>query len=226
MAIAELLPQETIRVPAAAITLAGFRRWAKSPQFPERGRFSFIEGELFIDMSPEELETHNKAKTATDTTLFQLVDRRDLGQFYGDRTLVTNDDADLSTEPDGTFVSWESLESGRVRLVPREGATGQYLEIEGSPDMTLEVVSTSSVPKDTVLLKKTYFRARVREYWLIDARSDELDFQILVRGKSGFVAAPARGGWQRSHVFGCSVRLERRRGRMGLWRYALKVRPK
>lgn len=226
MAIAELLPQETIRVPASALSLGGFRRWAKSADFPEQGRFSFIGAELFIDMSPEELETHNKAKTAIDSRLFQLVDRRDLGQFYGDGTLVTNDEADLSTEPDGTFVSWESLESGRVRLVPREGATGQYLEIEGSPDMTLEVVSTSSVPKVTVLLKKIYFRARVREYWLIDARSDELSFQILVRGRSGFVAAPTRGGWQRSDVFGCSFRLERRRGRMDLWRYTLKVRPK
>ncbi len=226
MAIAELLPQETIRVPASALSLDGFRRWAKSAEFPEQGRFSFIGAELFIDMSPEELETHNKAKTATVTKLFQLVDDRDLGQFYGDGTLVTNAAADLSTEPDGTFVSWKSLESGRVRLVPRKGVSGQYLEIEGSPDMTLEVVSTSSVPKDTVLLKKTYFRARVREYWLIDARSDELSFQILVRGKSGFVAAPSRGGWQRSDVFGCSFRLERRRGRMGLWRYALKVRPK
>lgn len=226
MAIAELLPQETIRVPTSVNSLAGFRRWAKSPQFPERGRFSFIGGELFIDMSPEELETHNQVKAESSSTLYRLITRLDLGNFYPDGTLVTNPAADLSTEPDGTFVSWESLESGRVRLVPRKGVAGQYLEIEGSPDMTLEVVSTSSVPKDTVLLKKTYFRARVREYWLIDARSDELSFQILVRGKSGFVAAPSRGGWQRSDVFGCSFRLERRRGRMGLWRYALKVRTK
>jgi len=57
------LDDPAIRIPARAATLAGFRAWALSDEFPERGRFSFINGELFIDMSPEELETHNKVKT-------------------------------------------------------------------------------------------------------------------------------------------------------------------
>ncbi|MFQ5929788.1 MAG: hypothetical protein ACE5MK_08810, partial [Acidobacteriota bacterium] len=48
-----------------------------------------------------------------------------------------NVEADLSTEPDGLFVSFEAIQSGRVRLV--EGAGEGYIELEGSPEMVLEV---------------------------------------------------------------------------------------
>ncbi|MBV8555817.1 MAG: Uma2 family endonuclease, partial [Planctomycetaceae bacterium] len=104
-----------IRIPARAATLAGFRAWALSDEFPERGRFSFINGELFVDMSPEELETHNKVKTEVVSAIANLNKELDLGEFYSDGTLVTNEVADLSTEPDGAFVTWRSFEEGRVR---------------------------------------------------------------------------------------------------------------
>jgi hypothetical protein len=54
-----ILPGREILVPPFAHTLAGFRAWAKSDDFPERGHISFIDQEIIIDMSPEELETHN-----------------------------------------------------------------------------------------------------------------------------------------------------------------------
>ena len=222
----ELGPDSAVNVPTSALSLAGFRRWAKSEDFPDRGRISFLAGELFIDMSPEELETHNQVKVVTSSRLFTVADRRDLGRFYGDGTLVTNKRAGLSTEPDGTFVSWESLETQRVRLVPRKGASGQFIEVEGSPDMTLEIISESSVGKDTNRLMLLYYRAGVREYWLIDARGDELIFRIFVHKPAGYIAVPSRQGWLHSPVFGCSFRLRRRRARMNLWRYTLETRSK
>ena len=45
-----------VRVPAGALELAGFRRWTNSPSFPERGRISFLDGEMEIDMNAK--ETH------------------------------------------------------------------------------------------------------------------------------------------------------------------------
>jgi Uma2 family endonuclease len=226
MASAVLSTEQCIRVPSFAHSLAGFRSWAKSRDFPDRGRFSFIGGEIVIDMSPEAIETHNKVKGTIDATLRILVGDKDLGQFYGDSVLVTNVAANLSTEPDGTFVSWKPLESNRTRLVPHKGTAEDYIEIEGSPDMVLEVVSSSSVWKDTVQLKETYHRAGVREYWLVDARGAEVSFRVLVRRSTGYVAVQSRGGWVRSEVFGCSFRIERRRDRMNLWRYTLRMRSK
>jgi hypothetical protein len=57
-----LRPQR-IRVPADARTFDGFRRWMRSPESPTAGRFAFLDDTVLADMSPEELETHNKIKT-------------------------------------------------------------------------------------------------------------------------------------------------------------------
>jgi Putative restriction endonuclease len=92
-------------------------------RFP-RLRASFINQEIIIDMSPEELETHNKVKTTVVGAIDFLNRRLDLGELFGDRTLVSNRAAGLSTEPDATFVSWSSFDAARVRLVPRKKRPG------------------------------------------------------------------------------------------------------
>ena len=102
-----------IHVPASAATFAGFRARATSDEFPEPLRASFINKELVIDMSPEELESHNKVKSELSAVVATLIKRLDTGEFYGDGTLVTNEAAELSTEPDATFVAWESFKRTR-----------------------------------------------------------------------------------------------------------------
>ena len=99
---------------------------------------------------------------------------------------MTNDRAQLACQPDGTFVSRQTLKSGRIRLV--EGEKEGYLELEGTPDMVLEVVSASSVEKDKVTLPDLYWRAGIPEYWVVDARADRLEFDIFRRGSDGYVA--------------------------------------
>ncbi len=219
-----LLADREVVIPASAYTLEGFRAWAKSDGFPERGRFSFIDQELIADMSPEELEKHNKVKSETGRTLLNLNKKLKLGEFYSDGTLLTNVAAGLSTEPDALFVTWGSWETGRIRLIPREGIEGEYIELEGIPDWVMEIVSKSSVRKDTKLLRQQYFRAGISEYWLIDARGSKIDFQILVRGDTDYVAAPSRGGWQQSPLFRRRFRLVRRRNQANRWEYFLQVK--
>lgn len=214
-----------IHVPASAATFAGFRAWATSDEFPESLRASFINQELVIDMSPEELESHNKVKSALTTAIFNLNAELDLGEFYGDGTLVTNETAELSTEPDATFVAWESFEANKVRLVERKDRPDQFIELVGTPDWVLEVVSRSSVKKDTELLRDAYNRAGIPEYWIIDARFDEVSFEVLRRRRDRYVVVAPRNGWHRSAVFGRSFRLLRRRNRLGRWTYTLEVTP-
>src|SRR5579864_3796489 len=129
-----------IQIPANATRLPGFQAWAHSRQFPERGRISFLNRELFIDMSPEELENHNKVKEGIDRGIGNLNEECDAGEFFADGVLVTNEGANLSTEPDGTFITWETLKAGRVRYLPRREKHGEFIEIQGSPDWLLEVV--------------------------------------------------------------------------------------
>jgi hypothetical protein len=47
-----------------AFDLEGFRTWLTSESFPPNVRASFVGGELFVEMSPEAIESHNKVKTA------------------------------------------------------------------------------------------------------------------------------------------------------------------
>lgn len=223
-AAAVRLAESDVVIPAAALTLAGFRAWAVSDEFPQRGRISFLGTEVFIDMSPEEIETHAKLKVEIGRVLATFVDREDLGEFYGDGVLITHAEAGLSSEPDSSFVTWEDLESGGARSIPRESAEGQYIEIEGTPSWVLEIVSNSSVVKDTRLLRELYYLAGIPEYWIIDARGPNILFQVLVRGETEYVAVAPRNGWVRSQVFGRRFRLTRTRGRLNRWRYRLEVR--
>jgi Uma2 family endonuclease len=214
-----------LQLPARAIaTLAGFRKWVTSDAVPDRGRFSYLGQELWIDMSPEEIETHNKVKTTTTSTIYGLNEQLDLGELYSDRTLVTNEKAGLSTEPDAGFVTWRSFRAGRARLVPREDEHGQFMEVKGRPDWVLEILSRWSRQKDTKELRDRYHRARIPEYWLIDAQGDEIVFQILVWRKAGYVAVVSQDGWPKSRIFGCYFRLTRTRNRLGRWHYRLEVK--
>ena len=88
----------------------------------------------------------------------------------------------------------------------------------------MEVLSDSSVTKDTKKLRRAYHKAGIREYWLIDARGNEIDFQILVWRKKGYVAATKEDDWQHSPVFDHAFRLTRRKHPHGGWLYRLESR--
>jgi Uma2 family endonuclease len=214
-----------LRVPRSAFTLRGFRTWVTSDDFPENLRVSFLNSEVYVDMSKEELEYHAAVKAEICRVLMNLIRTLMLGKFYLDGVLIANERAGVANNPDATFVSWASLEKGRVHLVPRSGAQGQYVEIEGTPDWVLEIVSDSSVDKDTRLLRTAYHRAGIPEYWLVDARGPEILFQILQRRKNAYTAVPKRDGWERSPIFGRDFRLVRETARLGLWEYTLQMRP-
>ncbi len=222
----ELDPEEeAVQVPISAGTLEGFRAWATSKEFPERGRISYLGQEVFIDMSPENVDWQSEVKTEIARVIGNLVCESDVGKFYTDGPRISNPEADISNVPDGVFAAWETLTSGRLRRVPAKGKAGGTVELAGTPDWVMEIISPSSVRKDTKELREKYHRAGIREYWLIDVRGDEIQFQILRYRSAGYVAVARRGGWQKSPVFGRSFRLERRRDRLGSWQYRLLVNP-
>jgi len=108
-------------------------------------------------MSPEDLHTHGTVKVAFASALHTLVADSDQGEVFVDRTRVVSRFAALSVEPDDVVVLWESLRSGRVRYVPSD------TEIEGAPDVIVEVVSDGSIRKDTQRLPPLYSRAGIPE---------------------------------------------------------------
>ncbi len=215
--------EDQLEIPSLG-NLDAFRLWVRSPAFPEQGRIDYIAGRIEVDMSPEDLHRHGTPKTELVVVIGSRVRTLDLGELYTDRSRVVCPEADLSVEPDVVFVSHASLESGRVRLVAGvSGAPDQFVEMEGAPDLIVELVSDSSVRKDTVRLLEAYERTGVREYWLVDARTEELSFQIHQLGPAGYEAvAQDDRGFQYSRVLDRCYRLERSRNRYGRLRYDLR----
>lgn len=212
---------DQVSVPSWVTDLTSFRRWADADDFPEDGRICYLNGEVWVDMSKEQVFTHGAAKTEITVVLGSLVKAGQLGLFLADGVMLSNVDADIAVVPDAMFVSTAGLRD-RVRLI--EGKDEGYVELEGSPDMVLEVVSRSSVHKDTKVLREAYWEAGVREYWLADARPDPLVFDILRHTARGYRATPKKGGWLASAVFGQSFRLTRQVSTLGHPEYTLTVR--
>ena len=213
---------QQVCIPQWVVDLESFRRWADADDFPEDGRIGYFKGEVWIDMSEEQIFSHLAVKREFYYVLTGLVKTGELGLFLPDGLLLSNADADISGKPDATFVSTESIRENRVHLL--EGWDGGFVEMEGSPDMVLEIVSAASVRKDTVLLRQAYFEAGIHEYWLVDARREPIRFDILHRSTKGYTATRKRDGWLSSVVFGQSFQFTQRRNAVGHPEYTLAVR--
>lgn len=216
------LDTEILTLPPSGCGLDEFRRWALSDESPERAPVFYLAGEVWIDMSKEQIFSHVRLKQEFFQVLGSLGKQKRLGKFFPDGMLLSNEDADVSGNPDGTFVTNASFRAERVQLV--EGAESGHVEMEGSPDMVLEVVSDSSVEKDTEVLKGLYWKAGIREYWLVDARGERLQFDIFRRTSRGYSLAPKNGGWMKSAVFGHEFRLTRRTDELGHPEFTLNAR--
>jgi Uma2 family endonuclease len=211
-----------LTIPADIFGLEGFLRWVHSADFPEGRRASFLAGEVTVEMSAEELITHNYVKADLSRDLGLWVARRQIGRLFADRALLINEAGELSTEPDMMLCLWETLRKGRARLSEVVEGSGRFLEVRGSPDLVVEIVSDSSVQKDTIVLPALYFAADVQEYWLIDARKKKMSFQLFTRGRKRFAAAKLdANGYLRSRVLNGAFRLTRKKDPIGGSQYRL-----
>jgi Uma2 family endonuclease len=222
-----IIIDERFRIPREAEQFEGFRHWVESADFPESGRIDYLAGDVEIEMSPEDLHTHGVVKAEIAARLHALAADRDLGEVFVDRARVVHPAAGLSAEPDVVMVLWSSLESGRVRYVPAsDKGPGRFSEIEGAPDLLVEIVSDSSERKDTERLPRLYAAAGVPELWLVDARGGDLRFQIQTLRSGRYAAVtPDLQGWTPSPVLAARFRLVRERTRLSTWRYRLEEDP-
>ncbi len=216
---------DALEIPPTAVLLEGFREWSRSDGFPETGRIDYLAGEVEIEMSPEDLYTHGTVKTAIVAELFARIARPSKGFVFADSTRVTSPPADLSAEPDVVAVLLASFDQGRVRHIPAAAkGPGRFVELEGAPDLVVEILSDSSVGKDTQRLPPRYAAAGIGELWLIDARGSELRFDVKILGGGVYrQAAPDSQGWVRSPLLAARVRLNRRAMSNSGWLYALDV---
>jgi Uma2 family endonuclease len=218
-----IIEDKKIMIPGWVNTLDEYRRWAESDDYPANSWISYLNGVIFVDPSMEEFLSHNRVKYAFNTMFGMLLLDEAPGCFVPDRMLLVNEAANLSTEPDGLFYLWATMQTGRLRLVP--GKKAGYMQLEGTPDVVLEIVSDGSVAKDLVQLRPLYWKARIPEYWLVDARHEAIQFDIFRHDTECYHPTEPINGWLRSEILGKSFRLTHTADPLGLPQFVVEIQP-
>lgn len=205
-----------LTIPPDIHTLEGFRAWVCTLEEPAP-LVSFVRGHVFVEMS-QNYRTHAPVATEVNGVLSRLAIELQTGMYCTPPSWFTCVDAELSTEPDGFFVRYDTLQRGDMHLHPKRDN-----EMVGRPDFVLEVVSRSSKRKDRKLLPAAYAIAGVAEYWLIEVgKGDDLSFRTLLLQGDDYADAPVdAGGWRRSPTWGRSFRLRRLLNPAGLPEFRL-----
>jgi Uma2 family endonuclease len=190
---------DALCVPAEVVDLDTFRAWVRSEQFPAQGRFSFLEGQLWVERG--ESPTHDQLRAEIVAVLSRTpLDHAGPGQFAAGRLLLSNPFANWATQPDGLYVAWQTMHTGTVSRVLR--SKQGLVEVEGTPDMVLEVIGPTSVRRDTEVLRRLYGQARIGEYWLVDARLEPPQLSVLQLAGEDHLPIEAEDGWVLSPLFG------------------------
>ena len=212
-----------IRIPEGLTTLPKFLRWLDTTDLPEKLPIRFYQGEVWVDLM-EELFSHNQIKTALGITLGGLIAEEDLGLYTTDGMFFANDDAELGTTPDAMFISNASLAAKRVRFAAGKKRGATATRVVGSPDLVVEIVSPSSEDDDTAWLMAAYHNAGVLEYWVIDARDEDIQFDIYTRTPREYTPGRKQDGWVKSGILGKSFRLLTKKAKSSYQRFTLEVR--
>ena len=219
---ANVIVEDNIVIPGWIDSLAAYRQWAESDAYPSSGWISYLNGTIWVDASMEEFLSHNQIKQAFNGMFYMLLTQHAVGRWVPDRMLLVNEAANLSTEPDGLFFFWATMKSERLRLVP--GQRTGYMQLEGSPDIVLEIVSMKSKTKDLKDLRELYGKAQIPEYWLVDARHENICFDILRYTTDGYEPAPIDDGWVRSNVLERAFRIERSIDPLGMPQFVVHMK--
>ncbi len=126
--------------------------------FPDDGkRHELVDGEHF--MTPAPGTGHQWVAQRLNALLYQFVEANGLGRVYFaplDVVLTRHD----VVEPDLLFVSKQRL---GIITAPN---------IQGAPDLVVEILSPTSRRHDEVRKLALYDRAGVTEYWLVDPEAE------------------------------------------------------
>ena len=89
---------EEVAVPAWVLDLESFRRWIEAKDVPEKARIWYLKGEVWVDMSKEQVFSHVLVKTKLTARLTTLVEAEQLGLYLGDELPTDYDGAKRTDE--------------------------------------------------------------------------------------------------------------------------------
>jgi Uma2 family endonuclease len=141
--------------------------------FPEDGkRHEIIDGDHFMTPAPNTKHQRIAVKLTTMIETFLKPSRA--GTLFAAPYDVILSDEDI-VEPDLLFVS-----AARAAIITEKN-------IQGPPDLVVEILSDSTRKTDEVVKRKLYERCGVREYWIVDPELETVKIYRLTA--QGYVRA-------------------------------------
>lgn len=134
----------------------------------DRNRYEILEGELHVTPSPS--TKHQEVSGKLFVILWQHVKEHNLGKVFAAPMDVILDPTTI-VQPDLLFISKK-----RLKIVTE-------LNIQGAPDLIVEITSPTTTRIDRFTKKQIYARHDVQHYWLIDPAEQKIILYQLRAGQ-------------------------------------------
>lgn len=131
---------------------------------PDDERYELIEGELF--MTPSPVTKHQRILGRLHLDISKFIIENNLGEIFLAPYDVYLDDENV-VQPDILFVSKE-----RLNIIGEKN-------IQGAPELVIEIISENTAYRDLVQKKKLYARFGVKEYWIVLPKEESTEVYIL-----------------------------------------------
>ena len=137
--------------------------------FPDDGRrHELIDGEHYVSPSP--VTKHQRVLMKLLGCLIPFVNARHEGHLFCAPMDVVLSDGDV-VEPDLLYIS-----AGRESIITQKN-------IQGAPDLVIEILSEGSRKRDEIVKRKLYERHGVLEYWIVDPDLETVKVYQPVEGR-------------------------------------------
>ncbi len=147
--------------PAVKLTYEDYRKT------PEDERYELIDGELIMAAAPN--MAHQTTQGKLGWRMASTVETEGLGYVFFSPCDVALSEHN-TFQPDIIFVSKENAD-----IITDAN-------IQGAPDLVVEIISPSSTGRDWVVKRDLYAKYGVKEYWLIDPINRTLWVMLLRDG--------------------------------------------
>jgi Uma2 family endonuclease len=137
---------------------------------PEDKRYEILDGDLCMAASPN--IKHQRISQRLLFALVQHVEKSKLGEVFNAPCDVVLSEENV-VQPDIMFVS-----TGRGAIVGEKN-------LQGVPDLAIEILSDASRKRDLEIKRKIYARFGIREYWIVDPDAETIE--VLVLSEIGYL---------------------------------------
>jgi Uma2 family endonuclease len=139
---------------------------------PEDKQYEILDGELHMVPAPN--RRHQSVSLNLEVALFQYVKNHGSGKVLHAPCDVILSQEDV-VQPDILYVRIE-----RANIIGEAN-------LQGPPDLAIEILSPGTANKDLHLKRKIYARFGIQEYWIVDLEAETIE--VLVWNEAGYTSA-------------------------------------